>query len=222
MQFWCKPFLLKADMAVFGPLVKYCEAKHQRLCCSHSNTFILVQVKEYDKKTSLGKLELPLNRLFNIPDMVLDQRFLLESSGATSEIKLKATLRVSHQFPSVCFSVSHRSQKCWITSSTSQQILSMEEKPKTTVTTPQKEPPTSQAKDDGGVSTNAAASSFARPLDKGTRKDPSTPRQSHPLASDSGKPSTPNMRRYDSRSLLSENSLASSRFDLLDGASYPE
>ncbi|XP_004082055.1 extended synaptotagmin-3 [Oryzias latipes] len=155
---------------------------------------LIIHVKEYDKKTSLGKLELPLNRLFNIPDMVLDQRFLLESSGATSEIKLKATLR----------------------------ILSMEEKPKTTVTTPQKEPPTSQAKDDGGVSTNAAASSFARPLDKGTRKDPSTPRQSHPLASDSGKPSTPNMRRYDSRSLLSENSLASSRFDLLDGASYPE
>ena len=35
-------------------------------------------------------------------------------------------------------------------------------------------------------------------------------------------PSTPLMRRYDSHSLLSENSIASSRFDLTEGASYPE
>ncbi len=36
-------------------------------------------------------------------------------------------------------------------------------------------------------------------------------------------PSTPSqMRRYDSNSLLSENSIASSRFDLTDNASYPE
>lgn len=34
--------------------------------------------------------------------------------------------------------------------------------------------------------------------------------------------STANMRRYDSHSLLSENSIASSRFDITEGASYPE
>lgn len=36
-------------------------------------------------------------------------------------------------------------------------------------------------------------------------------------------PSTPGlMRRYDSHSLLSENSIASSRFDLSDNVPYPE
>ncbi|RVE57847.1 hypothetical protein OJAV_G00203390 [Oryzias javanicus] len=157
---------------------------------------LVVQVKDHDKKTGLGTLNLPLSRLLHISDMVLDQRFLLERSGATSEIKLKATLR----------------------------ILTMEEKPKPTAATPQSKPPIPQAKDGGGVSTTspAAASSSARPVDRGMKSDPSTPRLSQPSASDSWRSSTANMRRYDSRSLLSENSLASSRFDLLDGASYPE
>lgn len=35
-------------------------------------------------------------------------------------------------------------------------------------------------------------------------------------------PSISTMRRYDSHSLLSENSIASSRFDISDGALYPE
>ena len=35
-------------------------------------------------------------------------------------------------------------------------------------------------------------------------------------------PDTPMMRRYDSHSLLSDNSIASSRFDLSEGASYPK
>ena len=34
--------------------------------------------------------------------------------------------------------------------------------------------------------------------------------------------STSNMRRFDSHSLLSENSIASSRFDVSEGAPYPE
>lgn len=35
-------------------------------------------------------------------------------------------------------------------------------------------------------------------------------------------PSTPSMRRYDSHSLLSDNSIASSRMDLMEGLPYPE
>ncbi|XP_024142299.1 extended synaptotagmin-3 [Oryzias melastigma] len=156
---------------------------------------LYVKVKDHDKKVELGTLALPLSRLLHISDMVLDQRFLLERSGANSEIKLKATLR----------------------------ILTMEEKPKPTAATPQSKPPIPQAKV-GGVSPNipAAASSSSGPVDRGTKTDPSSPQLSHPSASDSWRSSTTNMRRYDSRSLLSENSLASSRFDLLDGASYPE
>ncbi|XP_077392042.1 extended synaptotagmin-3 [Festucalex cinctus] len=62
------------------------------------------------------------------------------------------------------------------------------------------------------------ASSAARP------EDYSTHRRSSYLASEALHPSpaTMSMRRYDSHSLLSENALASSRFDLADGASYPE
>lgn len=55
----------------------------------------LFQVKENDKKNLLGKLTLPLVRLLNMSDMTLDQRFQLERSGANSQIKLKAVLRVS-------------------------------------------------------------------------------------------------------------------------------
>jgi len=53
------------------------------------------QVKEHEKKSSLGKLTLPLVRLLNISDMTMDQRFQLERSGANSQIKMKAVLRVS-------------------------------------------------------------------------------------------------------------------------------
>uniref|UniRef100_A0A8C4ETU9 Extended synaptotagmin-3 n=1 Tax=Dicentrarchus labrax TaxID=13489 RepID=A0A8C4ETU9_DICLA len=54
-------------------------------------------VKEPEKKTQLGILNLPLSRLLNSSNMTVDQRFLLEQSGAKSEIKLKATLRVGTQ-----------------------------------------------------------------------------------------------------------------------------
>lgn len=64
----------------------------------------MVQVKEPEKKNHLGVLNLPLSRLLNISDLTLDQYFLLEHSGANSQIKLKATLRVgkhTHTHPSV-------------------------------------------------------------------------------------------------------------------------
>uniref|UniRef100_A0A8D0ACC8 Extended synaptotagmin-like protein 3 n=1 Tax=Sander lucioperca TaxID=283035 RepID=A0A8D0ACC8_SANLU len=45
---------------------------------------------------------------------------------------------------------------------------------------------------------------------------------SQSLLSENSIASPANMRRYDSHSLLSENSIASSRFDLSEGATYPE
>ena len=54
----------------------------------------MFQVKEHEKKTQLGALTLPLDRLLNVSNMALDQRFPLERSGANSQIKLKVTLRV--------------------------------------------------------------------------------------------------------------------------------
>ena len=53
-----------------------------------------LQVKEHEKKGVLGVLRLPLSRLFSVSNMTLEQPFLLERSGATSQIKLKTTLRV--------------------------------------------------------------------------------------------------------------------------------
>lgn len=58
----------------------------------------------------------------------------------------------------------------------------------------------------------------------GVNGEYSTQRRGTFLASDTNRlaPSTSNMRRFDSHSLLSENSLASSRFDISEGAPYPE
>ncbi|XP_040913456.1 extended synaptotagmin-3 isoform X2 [Toxotes jaculatrix] len=171
-----------------------------------------VQVKEHEKKTLLGTLNLPLIRLLNTSNMSLDQRFLLERSGAISQIKLKATLR----------------------------ILAFEKPPPKTIQNPppqvkQLKPQTNQG-NNGYVSTPSAlssnnipttqASSPSRAADSqnGSNEDYSTHRRGSYLASETwqSSPSTPNMRRYDSHSLLSENSIASSRFDLSEGASYPE
>lgn len=60
----------------------------------------MVQIKEPEKKTVLGVLNLPLSRLLGVSNMAIDQRFPLERSGANSQIKLKATLRVGkHNTP---------------------------------------------------------------------------------------------------------------------------
>lgn len=66
-------------------------------CSNRFNCVLAVQVKVPEKKTQLGVLNLPLSRLLNTSDMTLDQRFPLERSGANSQIKLKATLRVGTQ-----------------------------------------------------------------------------------------------------------------------------
>lgn len=169
---------------------------------------LIVQVKEHEKKTQLGVLNLPLTRLLNTSNMTLDQRFQLERSGANSQIKLKAILR----------------------------ILTLEEPPPKIILTPPSVKHPNPQTDQGGstslaapaspaVATNniPAASSPTRAPDSqnGSNENYSAPRRGSFLASETS-PSSSNMRRFDSHSLLSENSFASSRFDLTEGASYPE
>uniref|UniRef100_A0A673AJL2 Extended synaptotagmin-3 n=1 Tax=Sphaeramia orbicularis TaxID=375764 RepID=A0A673AJL2_9TELE len=165
---------------------------------------LIVQVKEQDKKTPLGTLNLPLSRLFNISNMCLDQRFMLERSGATSQIKLKATLRILFEEkppPKI--------------------ILSSPPQPKTPQRNQRSSVPTPHPAALSAEATPAAQ--LPSPTGNGV-DDYLVHRRGSFLASETcqSSPSTPNMRRYDSHSLLSENSIASSRFDLSDGASYPE
>ncbi|XP_067459195.1 extended synaptotagmin-3 [Thunnus thynnus] len=162
---------------------------------------LIVQVKEHDKKTQLGVLNLPLTRLLNISNMTLDQRLQLERSGANSQIKLKATLR----------------------------ILSEEKPPPKIVPDPQVKPQTPQTNQGGNasVSTPSVATSSSSALSSNTTPGAQTPSTVRAADSRNGSNEdypahTSYMRRYDSHSLLSENSIASSRFDLSDGASYPD
>ncbi|XP_041806701.1 extended synaptotagmin-3 isoform X2 [Chelmon rostratus] len=170
---------------------------------------LMVQVKEHEKKTPLGVLNLPLTRLLNTSDMTLDQRFLLERSGANSQIKMKAILR----------------------------ILTLEKPPPKIILNP---PPQvkqggPQSNQGGNAPESSAAlssstvqfSSPTQPADShnGLRDDYSAHRRGSLAASETSRPApstTSNMRRFDSHSLLSENSIASSRFDISEGASYPE
>ncbi|XP_073329093.1 extended synaptotagmin-3 isoform X2 [Pagrus major] len=179
-----------------------------------------VQIKEPEKKTVLGVLNLPLSRLLNASNMAIDQRFPLERSGANSQIKLKATLR----------------------------ILTLEKPPPKIVLKPpsqvrQRGPQTNQGVNGPGSTPSAATSSSpelssntapavpfspaaqAADLQNGLHDDPSSHGRGSLLPSETWRsppPSTLNMRRFDSHSLLSDNSIASSRFDLTEGASFPE
>ncbi|KAJ8350480.1 hypothetical protein SKAU_G00256100 [Synaphobranchus kaupii] len=189
---------------------------------SVKNQQLKVQIKEPEKKTPLGSLTLPLTRLLNVSDLTLDQRFVLERSGANSQIKMKTTLRIL-------------------------QLEKLEPKP-----TEQSPPPdtwpqappqhTPQAEEvhELGPSPSPSHAALARPGEL----PPGTPRpgsvnglhpdyRSHqryqPGGSPDGRtpvPGTPllgaHLRRFDSHSLLSENSIASSRFDLSEGAPFPE
>ncbi|XP_008278562.1 extended synaptotagmin-3 [Stegastes partitus] len=175
---------------------------------------LIVQVKEHEKKTLLGVLNLPLSRLLSTSNMMVDQRFPLERSGANSQIKLKATLRV----------------------------LTEDLPPPKIVLDPPPQPKqqTSQSSQGGNTGPSTAASSSPEvpsnnipvasspsrlaPSQNGSNEDYLAHRRGSYLAGETWKSpsSAQNMRRFDSHSLLSENSLASSRFDLSDGASYPE
>ncbi|XP_042351179.1 extended synaptotagmin-3 [Plectropomus leopardus] len=163
---------------------------------------LVVQVKEHEKKNQLGVLNLPLSRLLQASDMTFDQRVPLERSGANSQIKLKATLRV----------------------------LAIEKPPPKIVLNPPEDKQlrarTNQEANASLATPNAASSAALSPNTVPAAQSVSPTRlaenQNGPDETWRSPSSTPNMRRYDSHSLLSENSMASSRFDVSEGASYPE
>ncbi|KAG7502410.1 extended synaptotagmin-3-like [Solea senegalensis] len=163
-----------------------------------------LQVKEPEKKTPLGSLSLPLTRLLNASDMTLDQRFLLERSGANSQLKLKATLRVltvEKPPPKIILNPSPQSNNG-------------------SAFTPSEATSSSPALSSNNIPTTNDPAALSQ---RGTGGDHLTHRRGSFLASETmrSQPASKSMRRYDSHSLLSENSIASSRFDLSDGASYP-
>uniref|UniRef100_A0A8D2ZR14 Extended synaptotagmin-3 n=1 Tax=Scophthalmus maximus TaxID=52904 RepID=A0A8D2ZR14_SCOMX len=153
---------------------------------------LIVQVKAQEKKNPLGVLNLPLSRLVNTSDMTLDQRFQLEQSGANSQIKLKAILRVS-------------SQELTLHIDRPKRITPAAQRSPQKIPLP---PPPARAPD----------------FSSRSNQDYLAHRRGSFLASEAlrSAPPSSNMRRYDSHSLLSDNSIASSRFDLSEGASYPE
>ncbi|XP_075958918.1 extended synaptotagmin-3 [Anarhichas minor] len=166
---------------------------------------LTVQVKVNEKKTQLGVFNLPLSRLLNTSDMTLDQRFPLERSGANSQIKLKATLR----------------------------ILTLEKPPPMIILEPppqnkQQRPQTNQGSNApvSTPSTNTASSPALSPSTSPTARASSAPwlADNQNGSDETWQPasSLSNMSQFDSHSLLSKNSIASSRLDLSDGASFPE
>uniref|UniRef100_A0A667YN89 Extended synaptotagmin-like protein 3 n=1 Tax=Myripristis murdjan TaxID=586833 RepID=A0A667YN89_9TELE len=161
------------------------------------NQQLRVQVKEHEKKTVLGVLTLPLSRLLNTSNMMLDQRFLLELSGANSQIKMKSTLRILNAEkpqPKIILDPSPQS--------TSLQTLQTNQ----------------------GSDTSPATHSSSSPNTIPGQADYEPYRRSSLLASEGRRTpaATPHMRRFDSHSLLSENSIASSRFDVSEASPYPE
>ncbi|KAF7652440.1 hypothetical protein LDENG_00096710 [Lucifuga dentata] len=185
------------------------------------NQQLSVQIKEHEKKTLLGVFSLPLSRLLNISNMTLDQRFLLERSGANSQLKMKATLR----------------------------ILTLEKLPPKLILSPPPKPKQQTLQNNQGDNASSSTPSLATPSSpspssnsipaaqtlspvqalNGSYED--HPNVGHPaqrsgssLAVEGSRTpaSRAKMRRFDSHSLLSENSIASSRFELSEGAPYPE
>uniref|UniRef100_UPI0037E7D695 extended synaptotagmin-3 n=1 Tax=Semicossyphus pulcher TaxID=241346 RepID=UPI0037E7D695 len=180
--------------------------KTQQLC---------VQVKEHEKKNQLGVVNIPLNRLLNSSNMSLDQQFPLERSGANSQIKLKATLRIlSAEKPPPKIILDPPSH-------IRQQGPQMNQGGDASESIPSVATSNSQA-----LSSNTQALSPTGPTDiqNGSNADYLNRRPGSHLTSEAWRSpnSTSNMRRFDSQSMLSENSIASSRFDLSDGASYPD
>ncbi|CAI5656794.1 extended synaptotagmin-3 isoform X2 [Oreochromis niloticus] len=170
---------------------------------------LFVQVKEPEKKNPLGVLNLLLSRLLNTSDLTLDEYFLLEHSGANSQIKLKATLR----------------------------ILKLEEPPPKTFINPSSEVKQQQARKAGNtsVSSPSDAPSSSHTVSSNNTPGPSTPNQETAspnqgyLAQGRGsfqaskkRKSSANVRRFTSHSLLSQNSITSSSFDPSDEFLFPD
>ncbi|KAG7331497.1 hypothetical protein KOW79_005466 [Hemibagrus wyckioides] len=167
-----------------------------------------IQVNMAEKKTSLGMLTLPLSRLIKVSDLTLDQSFQLERSGTNSQLKMKAILRILKlekpkpidRNPPVAKPRTEIQSKDPQQSHTELNSLRPEEK--------------SQAS--SLSQTQVPSNSFS-----GAQSEYNARRGSL-MVSDNRLTSSARMRRYDSHSLLSENSLASSRMDLLDGVPYPD
>ncbi|XP_051564335.1 extended synaptotagmin-3 [Myxocyprinus asiaticus] len=188
-----------------------------------------VEVKEHEKKASLGLLRLPLVRLLNVSDMTMDQRFQLERSGAFSQIKMKAVLRIltlEKPEPKVVTpplksqakassSQTHPQPQTPAPATTPAQPLQIDQKENMPISFV----PLSRTQTVPGQMPGSAIST------NGLQADYPPYRRSTFLATEGrySTPSTPSqMRRYDSQSLLSENSISSSRFDLADNVPYPE
>lgn len=178
-----------------------------------------IQVKEHEKKTQLGVFNLPLSRLLNTSNMSMDQRFLLERSGASSQIKLKATLRIltlEKPPPKIILQPLPQQHK------PGPQSIPEAKGGSSAPSVPVLTAPT--ASSSPAPSTHASAAPWAVDSYNGYGGDHPAQRRGSFVAGENGRlaPSTSNMRRFDSHSLLSENSIASSRFDLSEGAQYPE
>ncbi|XP_013870678.1 extended synaptotagmin-3 [Austrofundulus limnaeus] len=180
---------------------------------------LVVQVKEHEKKSVLGALDIPLSRLFSISNMTLDENMNLQCSGANSQIKLKATMRVLTVEPPPPKTVP-TTPKTVATSPPNAQKPPV----KPAGTTPGSAPSPAAAAAAAVVPTNVApvASSQSRPGDPNENYSAQGRRSSFLVSESEKSASNLNMRRYDSHSLLSENSIASSRFDISEGAAYPE
>ncbi|KAK9969249.1 hypothetical protein ABG768_027442 [Culter alburnus] len=196
---------------------------------SVKNQVLNVEVKEHDKKSSLGKLTLPLVRLLNVSDMTMDQRFQLERSGANSQIKMKAVLRIltlEKPEPKVVTPPAQDKTK----------PLSSQTRPEPQTPAPTSvpaQPVQSNQKEKLPVSsvplsrTETVPAPIASSVISSNDLQAEYPpyRRSTFVGTEAlrSTPSTPSqMRRYDSHSLLSDNSIASSRFDLTDSVPYPE
>lgn len=192
---------------------------------SVKNQVLNLEVKEHEKKSSLGKFTLPLVRLLNVSDMTMDQRFQLERSGANSQIKMKAVLRIltlEKREPKVVPPPAQDKAKASSTQISPEaptpvpaQPVQSNLKEKVPVSSvPLSRTQTVPAPMPSTVSSSNELQAEYAPYRRSTfvstealRPTPSTPSQ---------------MRRYDSHSLLSDNSIASSRFDLTDSVPYPE
>ncbi|KAI5107508.1 extended synaptotagmin-3 [Silurus meridionalis] len=162
-----------------------------------------IQVMLAEKKNSLGMLTLPLLRLLNTSDLTLDQCFQLERSGTNSQLKMKAILRIL------------KLEK------------PMPKDPKPQTGNQVKEPRLEQSQPQSSLNsmkpedTNQASKQV--PISSsGISQAEYMSRRGSLMVSDSRLAGSTRMRRYDSHSLLSENSIASSRFDLLEGVPYPD
>lgn len=174
-----------------------------------------IQVMVPDRKTPLGMVSLPLNRLLNASDLTLDQRFQLERSGINSQIKMKIVLR----------------------------ILKLEKPTPPAVNPPVPKPQAKNQQKPQSPQTSSQPSFQSSKLDLNEQASTLSPvpvsvssssglqteyapiRRNSLLVSETnlaGATKSSGMRRYDSHSLLSENSIASSRLDLADSLPYPD